>query len=135
MYGIGTEDVVARTREFNAAFTLRDAAALQALMAPDYTFHYIDQSVSGTLRALPNAPRGRWPAELFGRLSNGPLTWTLIDSRVIGSVGIVVSRYRWIGAVSGQPFQFEGYMTDVWVRRHRKRQLQLSTADILQPSP
>lgn len=128
-----TDELVQRTEEFNTAFSLRDADRLQRLMVPEYTFHYIDQSTVATLRAIPNAPRGKWPAELLRRLSNGPLEWSLIDARIVGNIGIVVSHYRWSGSLSGQAFRYEGHITDVWVRRQGEWRILLSTADLLPP--
>lgn len=128
-----TDELVQRTEEFNKAFSLRDVDALQKLMVPEYMFHYIDQSTIATIRAIPNAPRGRWPADMFARLSNGPLEWSVIDARIVGNFGIVSSYYRWAGSFNGQSFRYAGYMTDVWVRRRGEWRILFSTADLLPP--
>lgn len=70
---------------------------------------------------------------MFSRLSGGPLEWSLVDSRVIGTVGIVVSHYKWQGNYAGAAFAYEGYMTDIWVRHHGQWLIVSSTADLLPP--
>ena len=129
-FGPGTEQLLEHAREINQAFAVRDAKAIEALLAPEYTFHFVDRTVNGTLRAVPNAPRGRWIDSVFSKLSNGPMQSSIVDVRVYGDIGIVINYYKWSGAWSGQPFQFEGHITDVWVRRGRKWQLLVSTSTL-----
>lgn len=130
-FGPGTEMLVKRTNELNLAFALRDARKIESYLAPEYTFHYIDQDSRGTLQATPNAPRGRWMDKLFDSLSNGPLQASVVDARVIGATGIVISHYKWQGAWNGTAFQYEGYITDTWIRRGEQWQLLTSSANLL----
>jgi hypothetical protein len=46
-----------------------------------------------------------------------------VDVRIYRDLGVVVSYYKW--------GQYEGYMTDVWIRRARRWQLLVSSADVL----
>jgi len=126
-----SDPLVQRTIEFNKAFSTRDAETLQRLMDPEYTFHYIDQASNATLRAVPNAPRGRWAAGLLQKLNAVPMEWALIDARIVGNTGIVVSHYRWWGTFGGQSFRYDGHLTDVWVKRHGEWRILLSTSDLL----
>ena len=132
-FGEGTKELTASARALNQAFAVRDTAAIQRLLAPEYGFHFIDNNMHGTLAATPNAPRGQWVGEMLGRLSNGPLESSLVDVRVVGNLGVVVSHYRWSGSYSGVGFRYEGYITDVWVLRDGKWQALLSTATLLPP--
>ncbi|HVR41503.1 MAG TPA: nuclear transport factor 2 family protein [Thermoanaerobaculia bacterium] len=132
-FGAGADDLVKRTTELNQAFALRDSAKLETLMAPEYQFHFIDHRMMGTLQATPNAPRGKWAADAFAQLSNGPLEASTVDVRVIGDVGVVVSHYRWSGTYRGEGFRYEGYMTDVWVKRLGRWQVLVSSASLLPP--
>ena len=128
----GTEELIQSEKDFNAAFTLKDEAALERLMAPDYSFNYIDKNMRGRLQATPNAPRGRWAADMLKHLSNGPMQWSIVDSRIIGgNTGVVVGYYKWIGAWDAQPFEYEGYITDVWVRQGGKWKIVMSSANVL----
>lgn len=130
-FGAGTEELVKRQNEFNQAFSLRDAAKLESLMAPEYTFHFYMQDVTGSARPAPNAPRGKWSGDLFARLSNGPLEWSLVDARIHGGLGFVVSHYRWMGAFDGRSFLYQGYITDVWIRRSGTWKILESSASLL----
>jgi hypothetical protein len=132
--GEGTKELAQKGRELNQAFALRDTAAIERLLAPEYVFHFIDQNMTGALAATPNAPRGRWVGEAFAHLSNGPLESSVVDVRLVGDVGVVVSHYRWSGTFNGTGFRYEGYITDTWVRRQGEWQVLLSTATLL-PSP
>jgi ketosteroid isomerase-like protein len=125
-----TEELIRLEKELNAAFTLKDAAALERLMARDYTFHYIDTNMNAKLQATPNAPRGRWAAEMLKRVSNGPLEWFPVDARITGDTAIVVGRYKWTGAWDAQAFQYEGFITDTWVRQRGTWKILLSTATV-----
>jgi ketosteroid isomerase-like protein len=130
----GTDELLRAEREFNAAFTLKDTATLERLMAPDYSFQYIDTTMGGTLQATPNAPRGRWAAEMLKHVSNGPLRWSIVDSRIIGgNTGVVVAHYKWIGTWDSRTFQYEGYITDVWVRQGGKWKIVMSSANAMAP--
>jgi hypothetical protein len=133
-FSAGTEELVAKSKELNRAFTARDAKAAEALLAPEYTLHFIDKNMRGSIAPAPNAPRGKWLADLFSRLSNGPLEWNLVDARVYGNLGVVVTYYRWSGTRDGRHFAYEGYITDVWIRRSNRWQVLESHADLLPPS-
>jgi hypothetical protein len=132
-FGEGTKELAASARELNQAFAVRDTATIERLLAPEYVFHFVDNNMHGTLAATPNAPRGRWVGELLARLSNGPLESSLVDVRVVGTLGVAVTHYRWSGSYSGVGFHYEGYITDVWVLRGGKWQTLLSTATLLPP--
>jgi len=130
-FGEGTKELAQKGRELNQAFALRDTAAMERLLAPEYVFHFTDHNMTGTLAGTPNAPRGRWVGEAFTHLSNGPLESSLVDVRIVGDTGIVVSHYRWSGSWDGTGFQYEGYITDTWVRREGQWQVLLSTATLM----
>jgi hypothetical protein len=133
-FGAGTEELLARTRQLNQAFALRDARTIETLLAPEYTFHYTDHMSRGALQATPNAPRGRWIGKAFDQLTNGPLASAIVDARVHGETGITITHYKWQGAWNGVPFQYEGYITDTWIRRGGKWELLTSSANLM-PSP
>ncbi len=133
-FGAGTEALVERTRQLNQAFAVRDARAIEKILAPEYTFHYTDHAWRGALQATPNAPRGRWIEKAFDQLTNGPLQSSIVDARVHGETGITITHYKWQGAWNGVAFQYEGYITDAWIRRGGKWVLLASSANLM-PSP
>lgn len=133
-FGAGTEEIVAKSRELNRAFTAGDAAVAQALMAPEYAFHWVAPKMHGRLMSTPNAPRGKWSEELFQRFRGGPLEWSTVDARVYGNLGVVVSHYRWIGSWDNQSFTYEGYLTDIWIRRSGRWQVLESHASLVPAS-
>jgi hypothetical protein len=130
-FGAGTEALVERTRQLNVAFAVRDVRAIEKLLAPEYTFHYTDHESRGSLQATPNAPRGRWIEKAFERLTNGPLQASIVDARVHGEMGITITHYKWQGAWNSVGFQYEGYITDVWIRRGGKWELLASSANLM----
>ena len=130
-FGAGTEALVEQTRRLNEAFALRDVRAIEKLLAPEYTFHYTDHASRGSLQATPNAPRGRWIEKVFDQLTSGPLQSSIVDARVHGEMGITITHYKWQGAWNSVAFQYEGYITDTWIRRGRKWELLASSANLL----
>lgn len=120
-------------REFNQAVSLRDAAKIRSLLAGEYILHFTDRDMTGSLLSSPIAPRGQWVIDALADLSNGPLEWSIVDGRVIGDVGVVVSHYRWSGSYRSKAFNREGYLTDVWVRRGGRWQILLSSATLIDP--
>ena len=129
--GAGTEELVARTRQLNQAFAYRDARAIEGLLAPEYVFHYTDHVSRGALQATPNAPRGRWIEKVFDQLTSGPLQASIVDARVYGEMGITITHYKWQGAWNGAGFQYEGYITDTWIRRGGEWRLLASSANLM----
>jgi hypothetical protein len=113
-FGPGTEPVMARARALDQAFLENDQRALDDLLAPEYTFHFIDHDMT----ARANAPRDR-------KAAGPPMSSSPIDVRVYGRLAVVVSHYTWLN--------YEGHVTDIWLRRHRKWQLVSSAADLLPP--
>ena len=130
-FGAGSKDLLARARELQQAITLRDSAKAESMLAPEYTLHFIDRYMQGSLQKSPGAPRGKWLADAFKHVSNGPLEWAINDVRVYEDIGVVTSHYRWIGTYYNQGFQSEGFITDVWLYRDGRWQLLSSTADFL----
>ena len=123
-----------KERALNQAFAVRDASAIQELIAPEYAFHFIDGHVSGSLQGTSIAPRGKWVEDSFRNLSNGPLESSVVDARRVGNVGIVISHYRWSGSYHGAGFQYVGFVTDVWVRRAGSWYLLASHAQLSPPT-
>lgn len=119
--------------EFNQAFAVRDVARVKSLLSDNYVLHFTDREMTGSLLDSPIAPRGQWIVDAFNDLSNGPLEWGMIDARVVGDVGVVVSHYKWSGTFRSKGFQRDGYLTDVWVRRGGRWQLLLSSTTLIDP--
>ena len=115
-FGGHSKDLTNRVRELHEAITHRDAQKIESLMWPEYIFHF---NSPGTRVALsPPAPRGVWLAKAGADLTNGPLLWSAVDTRIYGDFAIVVSRYHWQGAYRGQAFDYEGFITDVWLSKN-----------------
>ena len=129
-FGPGTDALVAVERELNEAFMQRDARRIDALLAPEYAFHYIDYRMRGSLQATPTAPRGRWIAPFFDKVTGGPLMTSIVDVRRYGDLGVVTTYYDWQGSFMNTPFQYSGHVTDVWIRRGRKWQLLASSTNL-----
>ena len=80
---------------------------LEELMAPEYVLYTPDPK-------RPETPRAIWLDNLFNQLSIKSWDQTEIAARVYGTVGVVTSRYGWVGTFRGKPFDAKGYCTDVW---------------------
>jgi hypothetical protein len=57
----------------------------------------------------------------------------MVDARIIGDVGVVVSHYQWSGSYRSKSFNREGHLTDEWVRRRGRWQVLLSSATLIDP--
>ena len=80
---------------------------LEELMAPEYVLYTPDPKRPETSRAV-------WLDNLFNQLSIKSWDQSDIAARVYGIIGVVTSRYSWVGTFHGKPFDAKGYCTDVW---------------------
>ena len=131
--GPGTDVLEQHARELNDAFRDGDLRKLRSFFAPDYYFFFTDHNVSGSLQTMPNAPRGRYSAKFLEKLSGGFQAYNIVDVRVYGDFGVVVAHYEWRGSFMGESFDYQGHITDVWVRREDRWWILSSSASLLPP--
>ncbi|MGH9555327.1 MAG: nuclear transport factor 2 family protein [Terriglobales bacterium] len=103
-------ELIRLSREWMDAAIARDWGKLDAIMAPEFTL----QAWDATRRPQP---RDQWMEALRTRLKDWKIDFTAMSARVFGDFAVVYSRYRWAGALDGQPFEDGGLMVDVWQRR------------------
>jgi ketosteroid isomerase-like protein len=89
------------------AMIARDKPKLEELMAPEYVLYTPDPK-------RPETPRAIWLDNLFNQLSIKSWEQTDISAHIYGAIGVVTSRYGWVGTFHGKAFDAKGYCTDVW---------------------
>jgi hypothetical protein len=132
-FGPGTESLLEAQQRITSAITSRNQSELDAMLASEYSFHFIDHQMLGTMQPMPTVPRGKWAVKLLQETGAMPLQFTIVDARDHREMGVVVSHYEWGGNRSGQSFAYEGYVTDIWIRRDGKWKLLVSYAQLLPP--
>ncbi|HSP26779.1 MAG TPA: nuclear transport factor 2 family protein, partial [Saliniramus sp.] len=132
-FGPGTESLLEAQGRFTAAITSRNQGEIDALLASEYSFHFIDHQMQGTMQPMPTVPRGKWAVKLLQETGAMPLQFTIVDARIHREVGVVASHYEWGGNRGGQSFSYEGYVTDIWIQRDGKWRLLVSYAQLLPP--
>ena len=104
------------------AIQRKDTAALERILAPEYTY-----TASG---------QGRWTRqgwlETVAIYDIHRFEFVEIDVRVYGDAAVVLSHYRQDGSVGGAPRSGEFLLTDVWVRRDGTWQV-VARSSILMP--
>lgn len=131
--GPGTEALEKHAYELNDAFMAKDLRKLESFFAPDYYFFFTDHNTHGSLQGMPNAPRGRYPGNILSKLDGGFQEYNIVDVRVYGDFGVVVSHYKWSGTFMGESFDYRGHITDVWVRREERWWILSSSASLIPP--
>ena len=89
--GPGTESLVQPEGQLNLAFMSRNAQAFEALLAPEYSLHWVDRDLSATIAPFPSMPRRKSLDALRNVVGSGMQT-ALTDVRRTGDFGVVVSR-------------------------------------------
>lgn len=89
------------------AMLAHDKPKLEELMAPEYVLYAPDPE-------HPETPRAIWLDNLFNQLSIKSWEQTDISAHIYGSIGVVTSRYGWVGTFHGKAFDSKGHCTDVW---------------------
>ena len=101
--------VLALETLWNQAEVAKDAAALDHLLAEDFSFVDIDGSVQNKLEFLDSI---KHPVEHIETIGNDS-----INARVYGDTVIVNGTYHEKGTLNGKPYFRRGRFTDTWVRQ------------------
>ena len=104
------------SRAWMNAMVAHNKPKLEELMAPEYVLYTPDPT-------RPETPRAVWLDNLFNQLSIKSWYQTGIDAHIYGTIGVVTSRYSWVGTFHGKPFDSKGYCTDVWRSDTRRWQV------------
>lgn len=97
-------------QEWMDAWLRQDRAAIEQILAPDYTL---------TVSSMPSraVTRDKW-IELVGRFTAQSFEYRDMSVRLIGDLAVVSSIGRAIGGqVDGSDRSFSFFLTDVWVKR------------------
>ncbi|MBA3503188.1 MAG: nuclear transport factor 2 family protein [Myxococcota bacterium] len=95
--------------EWMEAMIRHDRTRLESLMAPEYVLRNWDDSKQVRDRTA-------WLDALFNHLKIEKWEQKAIAAQVYGDVGVVTSKYIWIGSFDGKGFDSRGYLTDIFVR-------------------
>ena len=95
--------------DWMAAWQRQDRAALEALLAPDYTF---------TLSTNPSRTYSReeWLGQAMGGYRCRSFMFEQLSVRVLEPYAVVASRYRQEATVKGVDRSHEFFFVDVWRR-------------------
>jgi ketosteroid isomerase-like protein len=104
--GSQTAELERISRDWMDAMVKHDRAKLESLMAPEYALKNWDNSKQSVGRTA-------WLDALFNHIKIEKFEQKAISANVYGDVGVVTSKYIWIGSVDGRPFDSKGYITDV----------------------
>lgn len=91
------------------AMVRHDRPALEGMMAPEYALRNWDN-------AKQSFPRDAWLDNLFNHIKIEKFEQKAISANVYGDVGVVTSKYVWVGSFDGKGFDSKGYCTDVFVK-------------------
>ena len=100
------------SREWTDATLRHDMVKLEELMAPEYVLRFWDGYV-------PDVVRSVWLDNLLNHIKVDRWEQKSISAHIYGNTGIVTSKYIWAGTKFDKPFDSMGFITDVWVRRHK----------------
>ena len=105
--GSAETELVSLTNAWTAAILAKDSAKLDALMGPDFTLYFWGDSTRSTSRQI-------WLENLFQHYKIAEYEHSGIVARVYGDIGVVTSQAYWRGTFREKPFEYHGYVVDVW---------------------
>lgn len=114
------DDVMALTQAACDAFRLRDIAALERLLAPEFTLVEPGADVQTREQALAEVRAGEPRYAVFRNHS--------MSARVYGDAAIVVGITSLEGTAGGKPFKVDVRFTDTLIRRAGRWQMVASQA-------
>jgi ketosteroid isomerase-like protein len=103
-------DIRAAEARFTEATRSKDAAALDAILAPEF------ELVGGEAEAGSGVPRAAWLANL-GRMTLTEYQTDVTDVRVNGGIAVATVRGNWTVRIGERGGREAFLLRDVWVRR------------------
>jgi hypothetical protein len=114
-------ELISLTDAWTNAILAKDTAKLDALMAPDFALYFWGD-------AALSVPKALWLENLLQRYKIAEYQHSAITARVYGDVGLVTSKYYWRGAFRDKPFEYHGYVVDIWRRSNERWQVASRTS-------